>query len=210
MNPDRDLEIDAAKFEFLWPLAYPDLAKNQDTTTLLKKLVDDDIIQFGQLFEKAIERQLKLVRESTVHKDFQNGEDAKCVVVRTHSSDTAYGANVPNIHSKTGSLLISVYERKQKKWYFFRIPNHAYCHISKSSNIEIPFKLDGTPKKTNHWWQWSCDSFENLSKPWPVESTEIKKKDSILIDDILNLKNSISLNSRSGNNFFNQLFEFDE
>ena len=210
MNPDRDLELDLAKFEFLWPLAYPELAKNQTATNLMQKLVGDDIIQFGQLFEKALEKQLKLIRESTAHKDFKEGEDAKCVVARTHSSGAAYGANVPKTHSKIGPLLISLYERKQKKWYFFRIPNYAYCHISKSSNIEIPFELNGDPRKTNHWWQWECSKFENMATPWPVESAEIKKKDSIIIDDILIMRKSISLTAVPANNFFNQLFDFDE
>jgi hypothetical protein len=210
MNPDRDLELDLAKFKFLWPLAYPELAKNQATTDLMQKLVNDDILQFGQLFEKALEKQLKLIRESTAHKDFKEGEDAKCVVARTHSSGTAYGANVPKTHSKIGPLLVSLYERKQKKWYFFRIPNCAYSHISKSSNIEIPFELNGDPRRTNHWWRWECSKFEHMINPWPVESTEIKKKDSIMIDDPVLLRKTVSRNAIPANNFFNQLFEFDE
>lgn len=162
MSPDRDLTIDAAKFEFLWPLAYPYYSKIPLITKFVKKLVDDDVLSFGQLFEKAIEKQLGLVRESTAGKDFSNGDDAKCVVARTHNSGKSYSANVCSVHAKTGWLLVSVYERKQDKWYFFRIPHHAYKHIKKSSNIEIPFDLDGTPKLSNHWWTHNVPSFTHL------------------------------------------------
>lgn len=162
MNPDRDLAIDQAKFEFLWPLAYPYYSKISPITKFVKKLVNDDILSFGQLFEKAIEKQLGLVRESTASKDFKNGDDAKCVVARVNSYGQRYSANVCNVHSKTGWLLVSVYERKQDKWYFFRIPHSAYKHIPKTSNIEIPFELDGSPKLSNHWWQHKVDSFKQL------------------------------------------------
>jgi hypothetical protein len=57
-----------------------------------------------------------------------------------------------------------VYEREQDKFYYFRIPHRAYSHISSSSNIEIPFELDGTPRKVPmrpvkvNWWLYEVDS----------------------------------------------------
>lgn len=162
MNPDRDFTIDQAKFKLLWPLAYPYYSKIPLITKFVAKLVKDDVISFGQLFEKAIEKQLGLVRDSSAGKDFSNGEDAKCVAARTNGYGKNYSAPITNIHSKKGYLLVSVYERKNDKWYFFRIPHRAYKHISKSSNIEIPFELDGTPRRYNHWWKHEVTSFKDL------------------------------------------------
>lgn len=169
MNPDRDFDIDDAKFEFLWPKAYPYYSKVPLLKRFVKKLVKDDIVQFGQLFEKALAVQLGLERKSTSGYDFKNGADAKCVAVRTSSYGTQYGAPVTNIHAKTGNLLISCYERKQKKWYFFKIPHEAYKSVPKTSNIEIPFELDGTPRKTPRrlsnrydWWKYEVKSFKDL------------------------------------------------
>ena len=169
MNPDRDLAIDIAKFDFLWSKAYPRYSKIPYITKFVRKLVVDDIIQLGQLFEKAIESQLGLVRESTAGRDFACGDDSKCVVVRTCNYGKSYSANVSNVHSKTGNLLVSVYERKQGKWYFFRIPYHAYKHISKTSNIDIPFEINGVPRRiplrfgSANWWQYEVPCFKSLA-----------------------------------------------
>jgi hypothetical protein len=169
MNPNRDLAIDTAKFDLLWPLAYPYYSKIPLITKFIKKLVKDDVLQFGQLFEKAIEVQCNLIRESTYGQDFKNGDDAKCIVVRTYNYNKSYAAPVTNIHSKQGWLLVSVYERKQNNWYFFRIPHEAYKNIPKTSNIDIPFELDGTPRKhpkkfgVYNWWQHEVKSFKLLA-----------------------------------------------
>ena len=168
MNPNRDLEVDIAKFELLWPLAYPKFSKVPFATTIMRQFVKDDIIQFGQLWEKAIETQLGIVRESSEGKDFKNGDDAKLVSARTHCSGRAYGANIPSVHNKIGKLLVAVYEKKQKQWYFFKIPNTAFSYISSKSNIEIPFELDGTPRRVpkrydaTNWWKYEVESFKNL------------------------------------------------
>ena len=73
---------------------------------------------------------------------------------------------VTGIYNKTGDLLVQVYERKQEKFYYFRIPYDSYCNIPKSSNIEIPFELNGSPrrhnKKQNNPWDYECDSFLDM------------------------------------------------
>lgn len=167
MNPDRDLAIDIAKFDYLWPKAYPHYSRIPFVTKFAKKLVADDIIQLGQLLEKAIATQCNLVRESTACRDFENGDDAKNVVVRTCSYGSKYSAQVSGIYNKTGNLMVTVYERKQNKWYLFRIPNKAYKNIPKTSNIEIPFELDGTPRRVNrsevNWWKFEVLKFKDLA-----------------------------------------------
>jgi len=72
-----------------------------------------------------------------------------------------------------------VYERKQDKFYYFLIPYSAYSHIPKTSNIEIPFNLDGSPKKINkcniNWWDYSKETFSEICAP-VEESQEIIKE----------------------------------
>ena len=167
--PDfKDHELEVAKLKLLWPLAYPRQSKNIDLTNFIKKLVDDDIIQTGQLFEKAISVQCKLLRESSYGKDFANGDDAKLVSVRTHGHGKTYSAPVNKIHNKRGWLLVAVYERKQQNWFYFRIPYRAYKHIPKTSNIDIPFEADGTPRRKNNcsvnWWKHEVSTFKELSR----------------------------------------------
>jgi hypothetical protein len=168
MNPDRDLDIDVAKFKFLWPLAYPKESKDPSLTKFMLRLVKDDTVQFGQMFEKALEVQCNLIRESTAGKDFVTGQDAKCIVARTSNYGQGYSAPIFKLQAKTGDLLVSCYERKQDKWYLFRIPYSAYKHISKTSNIDIPFELDGTPRKVpsravkRNWWTYEVTDIKDL------------------------------------------------
>lgn len=89
--------------------------------------------------------------------------DAKLSTVRISSYGRNYSAPVGNIYHKQGCLRVQVYERIKQKFYYFVIPHRAYKHIPKSSNIEIPFEMDGTPKISNHWWKWCEDSFEDLA-----------------------------------------------
>jgi hypothetical protein len=163
----RDYELDLAKFELLWPKAYPYYSKIPLITKFVRKMVKDKVIETGILFEKALSVQLGLIRESTEGRDFSNGDDAKLVAVRTSGYGKQYSAPVSNIHAKKNNLLVAVYERKQNNWFFFRIPHSAYQHIPKTSNIEIIFELDGTPRRINrqgvNFWDYEVPSFKDLA-----------------------------------------------
>jgi len=169
MNLMHDQDLEQAKFDFLWPLAYPKESKDKNITKMMRQLVKDDVIQFGQMLEKAISVQCGLIRESGVGRDFTNGADAKLTSVRTCSRGRGYSAPVTSIKNKKGRLLIACYERKKKAWYFFSIPYHAYRDIPKSSNIDISFSLDGTPRRTPgrktvkvNWWRYERKSIKDL------------------------------------------------
>lgn len=99
--------------------------------------------------------------------DLSNGDDCKLSTVRTSSNGTNYSAPVSNIAGKTGTLRVQVYERKLDKFYYFAIPRAAYMHIPEKSNIEIPFFLDGTPKKQNNckvnWWKFAEPTFVDMA-----------------------------------------------
>jgi hypothetical protein len=99
----------------------------------------------------------------------KNGKpsDAKIASVRTHNYGRAYCAPVTNIHGKMGALRVQVYERKQNQFYYFVFPRRSYAHIKKTSNIDIPFKMDGTPKLKNrsrvNWWLYQVSTFELMA-----------------------------------------------
>jgi hypothetical protein len=103
-------------------------------------------------------------------KDLGNGADCKLTTVRHSSHHTTYSAPVGDIFYKKGTLYVSCYERIQNKFYYFAIPRFAYCTIPKSSNIEIPFELDGTPRRIPagkrtyaNWWEYECTSLVDMS-----------------------------------------------
>lgn len=103
--------------------------------------------------------------------DFDNGTDAKLVTVaswysRPGGSETYY-ACVTGVCGKTGGLLVQVYERRQGRFYYFRIPRRAYRHITNPKNsIKIPFEADGTPRRKNrcriNYWRYEVSSFEAM------------------------------------------------
>jgi hypothetical protein len=152
-------------FDHLWPLAYPNRSKKSYYQH--RKTVEDGTWNnLGGLLEHAIHTVGKIKKHNTVGKDFVDISDAKLTSVRTSSKGTMYSAPITNIHQKRGLLRVVCYERKQDKFYYFLIPYEAYQHIPKTSNIEIPFELDGTPKRKNkcniNWWDYSKESFQQI------------------------------------------------
>jgi hypothetical protein len=135
----------------------------------VQKLINRGLMQVSTIFEHATAH----IRNTTVvgedQMDLGDGAECKLTSVRTSSYGTSYSAPVRSISGKTGDLLVQVYERKLDKFYYFVFPYSTYCHIKKSSNIEIPFNLDGTPRPathrgTNTWWKYQVESFNDLSK----------------------------------------------
>lgn len=102
---------------------------------------------------------------------YRNGaySDAKLSTVRTSGYGKQYSAPVTNIFNKTGTLRVQVYERKQNRFFYFAIPRRAYIEVPKSSNIEIPFELDGTPRRTPkrkvyvNWWKYEVKCWEEMA-----------------------------------------------
>jgi hypothetical protein len=139
----------------------------QNTIT---RLLQFGIIQVSTAFELALANSggHQVVSENT--HDLSDGSDAKLSCVRTYNYGNSYGAPVTNIYGKTGSLRVQVYERKNHKFYYFVIPQYAYSHVPKSSNIEIPFYIDGSPRRvpsrvvSRNWWNYEVASFEEMSR----------------------------------------------
>jgi hypothetical protein len=95
--------------------------------------------------------------------------DAKLSTVRTSGYGKQYSAAVTSIYNKTGTLRVQVYERKQNRFYYFAIPRRAYIKIPKTSNIEIPFEIDGTPRRIPsrtvkvNWWRYEVPTWEQMA-----------------------------------------------
>jgi len=165
---DENIRLALRFFIELWPKAYPMYNRIPFATKLARRLTRDGVLSHGHLLEKAISRVGSIVRESTMGKDFADKSDAKAVSVRTCSKGKAYSAPVTNIHRKKGYLRVMVFERKQDRFYYFMIPGYAYSHIASTSNIEIPFEIDGDPKRINkcdiNWWNYEVDTFNDITR----------------------------------------------
>jgi hypothetical protein len=139
----------------------------EDTVESLLQL---GILQVSTAFEQALGKVGKHKVVSLDKGDLvrdRKFSDAKLSSVRTTSYGKTYAAPVHNVFNKTGSLRVQVYERKQEKFYYFVIPRRAYIDIPKTSNIEISFEMDGTPRRTNrsivNWWKYEVESFKELA-----------------------------------------------
>lgn len=137
----------------------------------IEHLLKCGVLQVSTAFEHAIANVAGATVISEDSADLSDGSDAKLSCARTASRGTTYAAPVTEIHNKTGALRVQVYERKQEKFYFFVIPNDAFKDIPKSSNIEIPFEFDGTPRRSPvrkrkyaNWWDFEKSSFEEMAK----------------------------------------------
>lgn len=130
------------------------------------KLLKLGMIQVSTAFEHALAKVGKLQVVSESGHDISDGSDAKLVTVRFRASRTAYDAHVSNTKNKTGKLRVHVYEKQQNKFYYFVIPYYAHSTVT---YLEIPFHLDGTPKrvtyngKANKWWEYEVDNFYELA-----------------------------------------------
>lgn len=137
----------------------------------LAKILKLGIVEVSTAFERAISKVGKIKVISEDHADFSDGSDAKLTSVRTFNYDLSYSSQVSGLKNKTGTLRIQCYERKTKKFYYFKIPGDAYEHQRnlKKPALEIPFNLDGTPRRVpmrhcNHnFWEFEVSSFEEMA-----------------------------------------------
>lgn len=145
---------------------------------ILHKNVSDEIYQFvknnmlltGEVqIETMLENAIEFVggpkKKSGVGLDFEDNSDAKKSCVRTRAKGTAYDGSVTGVKNKIGALRVMMYERKTDKFYYFVIPNEAF---SGYTYVEVPFELDGTPKRKNRrgenkWWKFEVSSFEEMA-----------------------------------------------
>lgn len=145
--------------------------KDQDPATI-EFMLQKGMTQVSTAFENALAdfggHELVSQDRGDLYRDGAYS-DAKLATVRTSGYGLRYSAPVTNIFNKTGSLRVQVYERKQNKFFYFVIPRRAYKHIPKTSNIEIPFEMDGTPRRIpsrpvrQNWWRYEVSTWEEMA-----------------------------------------------
>ena len=155
-------------FRFLIYLAYPD-ATPQDVL-FSQKLVEDNVITTEMLHEKAIVMVNPNLKRVTMDgMDFDDGSDAKkATTIKVHERKLATGrkdarrraAIISSIATKVGTLRCIVAETITNKLYFFAIPYDAYKNKNK---LAIYFNWDGTPKRDGKWFQYECDTYEEMA-----------------------------------------------
>ncbi len=186
IQKDKDPILDQKFFDLLFPIIFPIESQNEKLYNFCKNKLSDEmkLLSTGSLLEQAISTRKKLTRHNTIGKDFVDGSDAKSASVRWSSNNTHYGAPIHDIYNKKGLLRCVIYERLHDKFYYFLIPHEAYKNIPKSSNIEIPFNLDGTPKmdakriRNINWWQFEVSDFDGILEDVanPFEFEKVKKE----------------------------------
>ena len=170
----ENLNLDIAHYDHLEPYVIKLLQKRFGKFKQCKKTKNayllTGFIQVSTVFEAVMADLTSSIVSSLDSNDLSNGADCKTITARTSSSGTRYSAPVSDIYHKSGTLYVICYERKNDKFYYFAIPRHAYSEIPKTSNIEIPFELDGTPRRTPrgprkyaNWWDYECTSLEDMA-----------------------------------------------
>lgn len=167
---DKDPILDRKFFDLLFPVIFPTESTNPVIFNFAKDKLSTEmaLLSTGSLLEQAISTAKGLTRHPTQGRDFVDGSDAKSASVRWSSLCKVYGAQIRDIHNKKGLLRCVVYERLQDKFYFFLIPHRAYQNIPKTSNIEIPFELNGDPRRNSKyvrnvdWWQFEVTDFNGI------------------------------------------------
>ncbi len=173
----ENLELDKAHYKNLQPHLLKYISQLPASTKRCKNhkesildLLDIGIIQVSTAFEIVMASLTNSTVISDNKHDLANGADCKLTTARHSGYGKSYSAPVGDIAGKDGTLYIQCYERIQNKFYYFAIPKSAYCKIPKSSNIEIPFHLDGTPRrvpggkrKYANWWDFECKSLTDMS-----------------------------------------------
>jgi hypothetical protein len=168
----ENLELEIAHFNNF--KQYVPNFKDMDIKTV-ELLLKMGGLQISTLWEQALANIIGCTVVSLDANDLSDGGDGKIISVRTSGYGRSYSAPVTNTSGKTGTLYVQMYERKQHNFYYLAIPYDAYSHIAKSSNIEIPFELDGTPRRRNscnvNWWNFELKNLSDFKnyKPEPKQ-----------------------------------------
>jgi hypothetical protein len=127
---------------------------------------EHDLIEVGELAEKAISKKSGVDQcdKNTPEIDLVTGVQIK------HAQTNPNGNSIISqnclkawfgIKNTSAPILLVVTERLTKQQYFFHIPYSSYKHVNANA-ISIPFELDGTPRRSNHWWRHEIDTWEQL------------------------------------------------
>lgn len=86
----------------------------------------------------------------------------KKVTARIHWDGTSCSAAIGSFSDKTDGMRVEVYEPNTDKTYYFVFPYASYKHLPDTTTIEIPFNIDGTPRRQHRWWEFEVGSWANM------------------------------------------------
>ena len=163
MTLDDRIDDELAFFDVLFPLSHPDA--NEIEKGFAKKMFYKGEIAVESMLENALMAVGGPEKMSVHYMDFADKSDAKKSCARTRNYGKSYDAQISNIKKKVGDLRVMSYERKQGKFYYFFIPHYEFRGLS---SIEVPFFLDGTPKRitkrgVQKWWQFEVAGLQELA-----------------------------------------------
>ena len=126
-----------------------------------KALLDMDLINIGEAGEQTISNASGVGRcsRNTAKIDLVSGVQIK--TAQTYPDKGALQAYFAPGNTRA-PILLMVVERLTGKEYFFSFSYNRY-KSKIGSSICIPFELDGTPRRHNHWWDNEI-SFSELQK----------------------------------------------
>ena len=113
-----------------------------------------DLIAHGELAERAISKKSGVAQcsKNTPGIDLESGKQIK--YAQTNYNTQAYTGTLKayiTIKNHTETILAVVTETVTMKQYFFEFPYESYSDFNGNTFV-IPFELDGTPRRHNHWW----------------------------------------------------------
>ena len=141
-----------------------ELDKHFTLRDAIKILEARDLINVGEVAEKAISIGSGIAQcsKNTPGIDLVSGKQIKRGLT---NPETQWGKGslhaFCSIKGQTSTILFVATERLTKKDYYFVFPYDAY-KWQNGNTISIPFWLSGNPKRSNKWWAYEVNSFEEL------------------------------------------------
>jgi hypothetical protein len=164
----------------------PYLNLNKKETSTLIKFTEMGIVQRETVAELAMSNVGSFDGDSSWGRDFTDGSDAKTVTSNARNNDKKRGSwtnsfEIRNVATKTGDLRIMAYNKILDKFHYFYIPNEAFLHLKSTLTIVIESytchigepEFTGKPNRSNKFWEYEVDSFEDLCLS---TSSNIRKK----------------------------------
>lgn len=146
------------------------LNKSMPVKDVLTMLQDLDLLNVGELAEKAIAKKIGVAQAERCNagSDLVNGWEIKHGQARKVNRGARRCAYVAGLKNKHGLLRVVITELLTGRLYFFKIPYSAYQYCV-GSTIKFNFDLDGTPRRQQHhtsfrpnFWDYEVESFDNL------------------------------------------------
>lgn len=141
-----------------------DLSKNFTLEQAIRILEDRGLINIGEVAEQAISigSNVALCSKNTPEIDLVSGKQIKHGRTNPVTQHTGLKAFC-SIKNHSSTILFVATEAYTQKEYYFVFPYSSYKRYN-ANTLCVPFNWCGVPTRSNHWWDYEVDSFEQLCK----------------------------------------------